>query len=337
MKLSEPARAPTLHKFDRAEPVDVSIVLPIFDEEQSLAPLFEKLFAALDGLDERFEVIAVNDGSLDGSLKELNRLAADRSEIRVIDFRRNYGQTAALMAGFDNARGEIIVTLDADLQNDPSDIPRLIAKLREGYDVVCGWRENRQDAAISRNFVSRVANRLISAISGVQLRDYGCTLKAYRRDIVNNVRLYGEMHRFIPIYASWVGARVVEMPVNHNARQFGRSKYGLERIFKVLLDLMVLKFLEKYLVKPIYVFGGFGLASFAASFLVLAWALGLKLFQGTSLIQTPLPLLSAMLVLIGCMSILMGLLAEIMMRTYFESQDRKPYLVRSAATSGHDL
>lgn len=329
MTLSELPRAQS----DRQPPgrgaVDLSVVLPIFDEEESIAPLFERLFTALDALECSFEIIAVNDGSRDDSLARLKAQTYARPEVRVVEFRRNYGQTAALMAGFDNARGEIIVTLDADLQNDPADIPRLVAKLREGYDVVCGWRENRQDAAISRNFVSRVANRLISAISGVKLRDYGCTLKAYRRDIVSNVSLYGEMHRFIPIYASWVGARVVEMPVNHSARQFGQSKYGLERIFKVVLDLMVLKFLEKYLVKPIYVFGGFGLIAFAASFLVCGWALALKFFGHTSLIQTPLPLLSAMLFLIGCVSMLMGLLAEIMMRTYFESQDRRAYLVRS--------
>lgn len=337
MALYEPQGRLKPRGADRPEGVDVSIVLPVFDEEQSIAPLFNRLFAALDGIDGRFEIIAVNDGSLDGSLAALDRLAEERPEVRVIDFRRNYGQTAALMAGFDNARGDVIVTLDADLQNDPSDIPRLIAKLREGYDVVCGWRQNRQDAAISRNFVSRVANKLISAISGVKLRDYGCTLKAYRRDIVNNVRLYGEMHRFIPIYASWVGARVVEVPVNHSARQFGSSKYGLERIFKVLLDLIVLKFLERYLVKPIYVFGGFALAVFAASLLVLIWALGLKLFAATSLIQTPLPLLSAMLFLIGCMSMLMGLLAEIMMRTYFELQGRRAYLVRSQTKLGLDF
>ena len=336
MTLSETVRGAIPRDPDRRG-VDISIVLPIFEEAESLAPLFEQLFATLDQMGARFEIVAVNDGSRDGSLAELQRLAQLRREIRVVDFRRNYGQTAALMAGFDNARGGVIVTLDADLQNDPADIPKLVAKLHEGYDVVCGWRQNRQDAAIRRNFVSRVANRLISSLSGVELRDYGCTLKAYRRDIIDNVRLYGEMHRFIPIYASWVGARVVEMPVNHSARKFGRSKYGLERVFKVVLDLMVLKFLEKYLVKPIYVFGGFGLAAFAGAFLVLAWALGLKFIAHLSLILTPLPLLSAMLFLIGCMSMLMGLLAEMMMRTYFESQGRRAYLVRSLTNFERDI
>lgn len=311
-----------------ADSLDLSIVLPIYEEEESLPQLFARLFAVLEPLGKSYEIIAVNDGSADRSSDVLGDIARAHPQVRVVDFRRNYGQTAALMAGFDFARGEIIVTLDADLQNDPSDIPNLLAKLDEGFDVVSGWRANRQDAAIKRNFVSRVANSVISKVSGVELHDYGCTLKAYRRDILADVRLYGEMHRFIPIYASWMGAKVVEIPVGHAARQFGRSKYGLNRIFKVLLDLAVLKFLESYLVKPIYVFGGFGLAALASSFLVLAWALGLKFFGDTSLIQTPLPLLAAMLFLIGCISVLMGLLAEIMIRTYFESQGSRPYLVR---------
>ena len=309
--------------------IALTVILPIYEEEESLDALFAQLFEVLDGLGCQFEVLAVNDGSKDKSMDVLRRIARTHRELRVIDFRRNYGQTAALMAGFDFARGEIIVTLDSDLQNDPADIPTLIAKINEGYDVVSGWRADRKDAAISRNFVSRIANSIISAISGVKLRDYGCTLKAYRRDVMSNVRLYGEMHRFIPIYASWMGAKVIEIPVHHNARQFGRSKYGLDRIFKVVLDLLVLKFLEHYLVKPIYVFGGFGLVALATSFCVLAWAIGLRLFTGLSLIQTPLPLLSAMLFLIGCISMLMGLLAEIMIRTYFESQGGRPYLVRN--------
>lgn len=309
--------------------VELSVVLPIFEEEESLGALFESLFSVLDGVGARFEIIAINDGSRDNSLEILHSIAQTRPELRIIDFRRNYGQTAALMAGFDYAQGDVVITLDADLQNDPADIPSLIAKLNEGYDVVSGWRAERKDAVISRTFVSRVANALISAISGVKLNDYGCTLKAYRRDIMDGVRLYGEMHRFIPIYASWMGARVVEIPVSHRARRFGRSKYGLDRVFKVVLDLTVMKFLESYLVKPIYVFGGFGLTALISSFLVLAWAIGLKLLAGTSLIQTPLPLLAAMLFLIGCVSVLMGLLAEIMMRTYFESQGSRPYLIRA--------
>lgn len=328
MSLSE-LRPPTVTAPpDDDDHVDLSVVLPVFNEEESLESLFARVFDVLDGMHARFEVIAVNDGSSDSSMKVLKALSLRLPELRILNFRRNYGQTAALMAGFDHARGDVIVTLDADLQNDPVDIPRLIAKLNEGYDVVSGWRADRKDAAITRNFVSRVANGLISIISGVTLQDYGCTLKAYRREVMEGVRLYGEMHRFLPIYASWMGARVVELPVGHHARQFGKSKYGLDRIFKVLLDLTVMKFLESYLVKPIYVFGGFGLLALATSFFVLGWAVALKLFAATSLIQTPLPLLAAMLFLIGCVSILMGLLAEIMMRTYFESQGSRPYLIR---------
>jgi dolichol-phosphate mannosyltransferase len=315
----------------RPAKIDLSVVLPIYDEEESLNELLDNLFRVLDGLHRTYEIWCVNDGSHDRSSEVLHDIAKRRPELRVLDFRRNFGQTAALMAGFDHSRGDVIITLDADLQNDPADIPRLLEKLDEGYDVVSGWRADRKDAAIRRNFVSRVANGIISRISGVKLHDYGCTLKAYRRDVMHGVRLYGEMHRFIPIYASWRGARVVELPVGHAARRFGKSKYGLNRIFKVLLDLMVLKFLEDYLVKPIYVFGGFGMFAIACSFIALAWAVGLKIFAGTSLILTPLPLLAAMLFLIGCMSTLLGLLAEMMTRTYFESQGGRPYAVRDRA------
>lgn len=308
--------------------VELSVVLPIYEEEESLPELLAKLFDVLATLNCTFEIIAVNDGSKDRSIDVLRRAAAFHPELRVVDFTRNYGQTAALMAGFDHARGEIVITLDADLQNDPEDIPVLIAKIFEGYDVVSGWRADRKDAAISRNFLSRVANRVISRVSGVALRDYGCTLKAYRRSIATNLRLYGEMHRLIPIYASWMGARVIEVPVRHHARQYGRSKYGLGRIMKVVLDLAVAKFLEHYLVKPIYLFGGFGILAMLTSFGVIGWAIALKVLYGTSLILTPLPLLAAMLFLIGCVSILMGLLAEMVMRTYFESQSRPSYHVR---------
>lgn len=328
--------APFLRAAPRPDDVAISVLVPIFDEEESLPVLFDTLLPVLRGLGESFEVLAVNDGSRDRSLEVLRGLCALHPELRVLDFRRNYGQTAAMMAGFDHARGEVIVTIDADLQNDPADIPLLLAKIREGYDVVSGWRAARKDAAIRRNMVSRVANRLISKISGVHLRDYGCTLKAYRHSMMRDVRLYGEMHRFIPIYASWMGARVTEIPVRHHARQFGHSKYGLERIVKVLLDLLVIKFLERYLVKPIYVFGGFGILAVLGSSAVLLLALCLRIFAHTSLIQTPLPLLSAMLFLIGCISLLMGLLAEIQMRVYFETRDRTPYLVREDIRSGRD-
>jgi len=279
-------------------------------------------------LGRNFEIIAVNDGSRDSSLQRLRAVSTNIPELKVIDFRRNYGQTAAIMAGIDYASGEIIITIDADLQNDPNDMPVLLAKLDEGFDVVSGWRQFRKDQALRRNFPSRVANKIISWISGVHLKDYGCTLKAYRSDVLKDVRLYGEMHRFIPIYASWMGARTTEVPVRHHPRRFGSSKYGLERIVKVILDLMVVKFLDRNFVKPIYVFGGFGLFTLALSFLFAATMLYWKFVQGLSMILTPLPLLTALTFLVGFMSLLMGLLAEMVVRTYFESQGRSAYRVR---------
>jgi glycosyltransferase involved in cell wall biosynthesis len=323
-----------VHPFVQPSTVDLSIVVPVYDEEESLQPFFDALFPVLDSLDCRFEILAINDGSKDRSIEVLRKIAESRRELRVIAFRRNYGQTAALMAGFDNAVGDIVVTLDADMQNDPADIPEMIALLRQGADVVSGWRKDRQDAELSRKLPSRIANFMISRISGVHLNDYGCTLKAYRRDIMMNVRLYGEMHRLIPIYASWMGAKVVEMPVRHHARKFGHSKYGLGRVLKVVLDLTVVKFLETYLVKPIYIFGGFGVTCILLAFVSLGLALANKLFAGVSLILTPLPLLSAMLFLMGCTSILMGLLAEMVTRTYFEAQDLRPYLIRERINFG---
>ena len=314
----------------------VSVLVPIYNEEQNLPPLLAQLLPVLDGLGKSFEIVAVNDGSSDGSLQELRRAANERPEIKIVDFRRNFGQTAALMAAIDHASGSVMVAIDADLQNDPSDIPQLLEKLDEGYDVVSGWRKDRQDAAIRRNFVSRTANRIISRISGVRLHDYGCTLKAYRREVIKGVRLYGEMHRFIPIYASWMGAKVTEIPVRHHARRFGQSNYGLERIFKVVLDLMVVKFLDKYLVKPIYVFGGFGILSILASFAAAFYMLYLKFAEGISMIQTPLPVFCAMTFLVGIMSILIGLLAEIVVRTYFESQGRDTYFVRELINFQHE-
>jgi glycosyltransferase involved in cell wall biosynthesis len=311
-----------------AVPPKLSVVVPIYDEEESIPHLVTRLFAELDQLATTFEVIAVDDGSKDGSGKKLAEAAAKRSEFKVVTLRRNAGQTAALMAGLDHASGEIIITIDADLQNDPKDIPLLLAKLAEGFDVVSGWRKDRQDAAIRRNFVSRLANRLISWTSGVHLHDYGCTLKAYRRDVLQGVRLYGEMHRFVPIYAAWMGAKVVEIPVRHHARQFGKSKYGLERTLKVVLDLIVVKFFSRYMAKPIYVFGGFGALAIIASVLAFLAMVYLKFARGVSMILTPLPVLSGMLFLVGIMSILMGILAEIMVRTYFESQGRLSYTVR---------
>lgn len=305
----------------------ISLIIPVYNEEESLP----RLFAAIEEISGQlppFEAIFIDDGSKDKSFELLDIQAKKDPRFKVIQLAVNTGQTAAIQAGIDYATGDILVFMDSDLQNDPADIPRLLARLDDGCDVVSGWRKDRKDNPIKRNLPSRIANCIISKVSGVHLHDYGCTLKAYRNNVIKNVRLYGEMHRFIPIYASWQGARVAEIPVTHHPRQFGSSKYGLERIFKVILDIMVIKFLSKYLTKPIYVFGGFGLVSFFIAFLSFVWALCLKFFWSTSLIQTPLPLFSGICFLLGCMCILMGLLAEVMSRTYFESRHQRPYLVR---------
>lgn len=314
----------------RREPdlYDLSIFLPVLNEAGNLRPLHAKLAATLAALGRSYEVIYVDDGSTDGSFEVLRDLAASDPHVRVVRFRRNYGQTAAMAAGIRAARGAILIPMDADMQNDPADIANLLAKLEEGYDVVSGWRVRRQDRAFTRVLPSIVANRLISWIGGVKLHDYGCSLKAYRREVLQDVRLYGEMHRFIPIYASWVGARVTEIPVAHHARGYGKSKYGLGRIFKVMLDLFTVKFLASYATKPIYVFGGAGLACLAGSLLSGSYALYLKFMHLADFVQTPLPLLTVTLAIMGVQLLLMGLLAELQMRTYHESQDKLTYHVR---------
>ena len=306
---------------------ELTVAIPLYNEAENIPILYERVRGALEALGRRWELILVDDGSTDGSAALLDKLAAVDARVVVIHFRRNYGQTAAFMAGIDHARGAIIVPMDGDLQNDPDDIAKLLAKLDEGYDVVSGWRRDRQDHAIKRNLPSRIANGLISHVSGVRLHDYGCSLKAYRRDVLDGVKLYGEMHRFVPIYAAWNGARVTEMPVLHHPRLHGESKYGLERVVKVVLDLLVVKFLFRYSGKPIYVFGGFGFLSILAGLFAGFWALALKIFSGTSLIQTPLPLLSVFLGAVGILSILMGLLAEMLNRTYHESQGKAVYRI----------
>jgi glycosyltransferase involved in cell wall biosynthesis len=309
--------------------LDLSIITPIFNEENSIEALVTSIISNVEPLGRSFEIITVNDGSHDQSIEILERLAANESRLKIIDLRRNFGQTAAMMAGIDASSGSTIILIDADLQNDPADIPFLLEKMAEGYDVVSGWRRDRKDAALRRNLVSRMANFVISRISGIRLHDYGCSLKAYRADVVQGGwRLYGEMHRFIPIYASWMGARVTEIPVTHHARSHGKSNYGLERVIKVILDLMVTLFIHKYFVKPIYVFGGFGFIFLSLSMLSLIAVLYLKLVEGISMIDTPLPLFSAFTFMTGIMCILMGLLAEMLARTYFESQQRRSYEVR---------
>src|SRR5690606_19814533 len=267
----------TTQTVDKGEMPEISLFLPVLDEEENLEPMYKKIAAALAELGRTAEVIFVDDGSTDRSLAILKEIAAKDDRVRVISLRRNYGQTAAMAAGIDAAKGEILIPMDADLQNDPADIKRLLDKLDEGYDVVSGWRKNRQDKLVSRKIPSQIANHVISWIGGVPLHDYGCSLKAYRREVLKDVKLYGEMHRFIPIYASWAGARVTEIPVDHHARTAGKSKYGISRTIKVIFDLITIKFMAEYHTKPLYVFGGFGLLAFVISFIAGVWALILKL------------------------------------------------------------
>ena len=310
---------------------EISVFLPVFNEEPNLRPLHEKLDHALAQLGRTAEIIYVDDGSSDGSLAILREIAAQDPRVRVVALRRNYGQTPAMSAGIDAARGEVLIPMDADLQNDPADIRRLLDKLDEGYDVVSGWRKDRRDPLITRKIPSRMANWLISRIGGVPLHDYGCSLKAYRRESLADVHLYGEMHRFIPIYASWSGARVTEIPVEHHPRTMGKSKYGLSRTIKVVFDLMTIKFMASYQTKPLYVFGWAGLLTFAVSLLCAVFAFLMKYVDWphhADFIQTPLPVLTGVLLVLGVQFFLMGLLAEMMVRTYHESQAKRIYAVR---------
>ena len=304
----------------------VSVVAPVYNEEENIDAFCEAVFDVLEQLKLGYEVIAIDDGSSDSSLARLRAQAARRPKLKVIALRRNFGQTAALMAGIDHAAYDVIVSIDADLQNDPRDMPRLLDNIEQGYDIVSGWRKDRQDAT-GRSVLSRIANRMISRISGVELHDYGCSLKAYRAEVLRGVRLYGEMHRFVPIYAKAIGARMTELPVTHHARRAGRSKYGFERILKVLLDLAVVQFLQRSLTKPIYVFGTVGLIFFLIAAAAGLWAIVLKLGYQVSFIQTPLPLVAVMGTMLAAVSVLMGLLAEIIVRTYFEAQNKRTYVV----------
>jgi len=317
----------TTQTAQKSEDPEISVFLPVLDEEENLVPMHEKIAAALAELGRSAEMIFVDDGSTDRSLAILKEIAAKDDRVRVISLRRNYGQTAAMAAGIDAAKGEILIPMDADLQNDPADIQRLLEKLDEGYDVVSGWRKNRQDKLISRKIPSQIANRIISWIGGVHLHDYGCSLKAYRRDVLQDVKLYGEMHRFIPIYASWAGAKVTEIPVDHHARTRGKSKYGISRTVKVIFDLMTIKFMASYQTKPIYVFGTFGMLAFLLALVAGIWAIVLKI-DGTSFSLTPLPVIAVVMLAISVQFFLMGLLAELLVRTYHESQDKAIYAVR---------
>lgn len=311
----------------------ISLTIPIYNERDAIEPLFERLREVMERLGKPWEVIYVNDGSTDGSEEILDALATRWPQVKVIHFRRNFGQTAAMMAGFDYASGEVIIPMDGDGQNDPADIPRMLAKLEEGYDVCSGWRKDRQDDAIRRNIPSILANRLISAVSGVRLHDFGCSLKAYRAEVIKGVRLYGEMHRFLPIYAKWHGARITEIPVNHLPRRTGTSKYGLERVLKVLLDLVTVKFLDKFMLKPMYLFGFWALVFFAAALGFTIWTFYMRT-RGYFFTDTPLPMMATFSAMTGIICVLLGLLAEMITRTFHESQGKSIYLVKSTRNLG---
>jgi len=306
----------------------ISLTVPIYNEEGAIESLFEKVRTVMDREGRPWEIIFVNDGSQDGSPEILDKLAQEYPVVKVIHLRRNFGQTAAMMAGFDFASGDVIIPMDGDGQNDPNDIPKMLATLESGYDVCSGWRKDRQDSAIQRNIPSIFANKLISAVSGVRLHDFGCSLKAYRAEVIKGIRLYGEMHRFLPIYAKWHGARITEIPVNHYPRTTGSSKYGLERVIKVLMDLMTVKFMDKYMLKPMYLFGFWGLFFFVGASFFTLWTLYLVAFKGYFFTNTPLPMMAVFSFMTGVICILMGLLAEMITRTFHESQGKAIYLVQ---------
>lgn len=315
--------------------MNLSLIIPVYNEQDNLPLLLDAVYKTMESLNTIWEAIFVDDGSRDRSLSILKEFAEkDPGHIRVISFRRNFGQTAAIAAGLDYSKGEIIVLLDADLQNDPDDIPMMLAKLDEGYDLVSGWRKQRKDNAITRNFPSMIANWLISKVTGVHLHDYGCTLKAYRRDVLEGFRLYGEMHRFIPVFADSVGARITEIVVNHHPRRFGKTKYGLERTVKVILDLFTVKFLVSFASKPIYLFGGTGGALMIVSTIIMVYLFIRRVFYLVSITGSPLLQTSVMFFILGFQSILMGLIAELLVRTYHESQRKPTYTIRTKINLG---
>jgi len=312
-----------------SSPLDLSVVVPLYNEEGSLPHLIEQVLAALRPLPLRFEVVLVDDGSRDGTPALLRDLAGRVPELVAVLLRRNYGQTAAMAAGFDASRGAVLVTLDGDLQNDPADIPLLLSELNQGYDLVSGWRHQRQDAALQRLLPSRIANRLIARVTGVRLHDYGCSLKAYRREVVCDLNLYGELHRFLPALAFIEGARISEVKVNHHPRRFGESNYGLDRTFRVLMDLLTVWFMKRFLTRPMHVFGFGGLAAMGLGLLIGLWLVGEKLLLGSDIGDRPLLLMALLSFLTGVQLFCFGLLAELQMRTYHESQGRPIYRVRA--------
>lgn len=313
----------------------LSIVIPVYNEEESLPILYNELLDVLINTGKPYEVIFVDDKSKDKSYQILKKFAKENKHIKLLHFKRNFGQTAAIAAGMENSLGQIIIPLDGDLQNDPKDIITLTKKIEEGYDVASGWRKHRQDKFITRRIPSMIANKLISIVTRVNLKDYGCTLKAYRRDIIEHISLYGEMHRFIPAYASWAGAKIIEVPINHRPRSYGSTKYGLSRTFKVILDLITVKFLGDFSTKPIYIFGGGGLFLLFLSFISAGWSIYLKLVTKLSLIRTPLLLLTVFLIILGVQFILMGLLAELSIRIYHEASSKPIYLLKEKINFGH--
>jgi glycosyltransferase involved in cell wall biosynthesis len=308
--------------------MQLSVVVPLFNEQESLAPLVERILSHVRPLGLSFELVLVDDGSRDRTPELLGQLAATVPELVAVRLRRNYGQTAAMAAGFDASRGEVIVTLDGDLQNDPADIPLLLEKLNQGFDLVSGWRHRRQDAALSRLLPSLLANRLIARVTGVKLHDYGCSLKAYRREVIDDLNLYGELHRFLPALAFIEGARITEVQVTHHPRRYGKSNYGIDRTFRVLMDLLTVWFMKRFLTRPMYVFGSGGLVAMGAGLLVALWLVGEKLLIGTNIGDRPLLLMALICFLTGVQLFCFGLLAEIQMRTYHESQGRPIYRVR---------
>lgn len=308
--------------------VDISIVVPVFNEQDNVEAVYSAIRAALQAMGCSYEIIMIDDGSSDGSYSALTRLASEDAALKVIRFRRNFGQTAAMSAGFDYAKGDIIIPMDGDLQNDPADIPRLIEKIHEGYDVVSGWRRDRKDTFITRKIPSLLANALISRLTRVHLHDYGCTLKAYRREVLDGINLYGEMHRFVPALASQFGARVTELPVNHFPRLHGVSKYGISRTLRVVLDLMTVKFLMTYSTKPIQLFGKWGIYTMLAGFCTGSMTIYMKIFEHLSMNRNPLLILTAFLMFMGVQFIVLGLLGELNARTYFESQGKPIYVVK---------
>ena len=317
-------------------PLDLSVVVPLYNEEESLPYLVEQLTDALRPTGERFELVLVNDGSSDRTAEVLEQLSHGVPELVAVLLRKNYGQTAAMAAGFDVAQGDVIVSLDGDLQNDPADIPMLLAKLREGYDLVSGWRHQRQDAALQRKLPSRIANRLIGRVTGVKLHDYGCSLKAYRREVLSDMRLYGELHRFLPALAFIEGARITEVKVNHRARQYGSSKYGIDRTFRVLMDLLTVWFMKRFLTRPMYVFGFGGLIAMLGSLLASSYLLVVKLMGG-DIGNRPLLTLAVVLGLAGIQLFCFGLLGELLIRTYHESQGRPIYRIRETLRGGRTV